>query len=304
MPLTLPSTTAAFDTWSAHPEVGAAEGGEGSEGGSGEGSEGGSGEGPEGTEGGGQSAASTTHLTSTGISRGVHNSQSLAVGESFAGKLNDLELAITFDPATDSFVGRVKNEANVGLCNTTVNVVFDGDKAAPQSVLIPSLDLRGRADFVLDAGSTDFATWRAETDTFTCTAVVSDGGEGGEGAGGESGSEGGNEGGSEGGSESAQESAPPIPVAEPATGTFNNLDYNIAFDPATGAFRGIVENNTNQTVCGSRLEIHMAVNGNVIELGPTIDINLAAGETVDVVLSADPITPDTYSLHPESSPCP
>jgi hypothetical protein len=47
----------------------------------------------------------------------------------------------------------------------------------------------------------------------------------------------------------------------------------------------------------------MAANGNVIELGPTIGVDLAPGETLDVMLSADPVTPDTYSLHPESSPC-
>lgn len=300
--INLPSTAASFDTWSAHPEVGAAEAGgdsAGSEGGS-EGSN----EGPEGTEGGGQAAGTTTHFTSTGISRGVHASQTLAPGDGYAGKLNDLEVAVSFDAATDTFVGRVKNEANEALCNTTVNVVLDGSRDISQSVLIPSLDMRGRADFVLEAGTASFDTWVIESDTFTCSTVVSDGGEGGEAAGGESGSEGGNEGGSEGsGAESAQESAPPIPVTDPATGTFNSLDYSVAYDETIQAFRGVVTNNTNQIVCGSRLEIHMAVNGNVIELGPTINKDLAPGESLNLVLSAEPITPDTYSLHPESSPC-
>ena len=41
----------------------------------------------------------------------------------------------------------------------------------------------------------------------------------------------------------------------------------------------------------------------MIELGPTIDADLAPSETLNVVLSADPVSPETYSLHPESSPC-
>ena len=65
-----------------------------------------------------------------------------------------------------------------------------------------------------------------------------------------------------------------------------------------------VTNNTSQTVCASRLEIHMGAQGQVIELGPTIGVDLRPGESIDVVLSADPVVPDTYSIHPESSPCP
>jgi len=297
--LNLPSTAAGFVTWSAHPEVGAAEAG---------------GDGADGAEGGGEAAATTKHFTSSGISRGVHASQTLAPADGYAGKLNDLEVAISFDAANDTFIGRVKNEANEALCNTTVNVILDGNRDIPQAVLIPSLDLRGRADFTLDAGAANFNTWVVATDTSTCTTVVSDGGEGGEVAGGESGSEGGNEGtgegaghegsGSEGAAaENAQESAPPIPVSDPAIGTFNNLDYNVAYDATLQAFRGVVTNNTNQVVCGSRLEIHMALNGSVIELGPTISTDLAPGESLNLVLSSQPITPDTYSLHPESSPC-
>ena len=78
----------------------------------------------------------------------------------------------------------------------------------------------------------------------------------------------------------------------------------IAYDPVTKAFRGTVVNNTSQTVCGSRLEVHMASNRQVIEVGPTIGVDLLPGETLNVVLSTAPITPDTYSLHPESTPCP
>ena len=97
--------------------------------------------------------------------------------------------------------------------------------------------------------------------------------------------EGSGEGGSESGGESGAESNPAIPIDQVATGTFNSLDFNIAYDPTTKAFRGVVTNNTNQTVCGSRLEIHISANGQVIELGPTIGQDLAPGETLTVVLS-------------------
>ena len=107
----------------------------------------------------------------------MHATQQLAAGESYAGKLNDLEIAMVFDASADSFVGRVKNEANQGLCNTTIGIVLDGNRQAPQSVLIPALDFGGRADFTLDAGNARFTTWEIQTDTYTCTTVVSDAGE-------------------------------------------------------------------------------------------------------------------------------
>jgi len=47
---------------------------------------------------------------------------------------------------------------------------------------------------------------------------------------------------------------------------------------------------------GASLQRHRA--------GATIGVDLQPGETIDVVLSANPVVPDTYSIHPESSPCP
>ena len=293
--LNLPATAAPFDTWSAHPEVGSGEGSDGSEGNTSEGSEGGA----EAT------TSTTTHLSSTGISRGTHTTPGLATDDSYAGKLNDLELAVTFDPASGSFVGRVKNEASAGLCNTTLSVVLDGNRSGHQSVLIPALDLGARVDFTLDSGSASFKTWATEAETFSCSTVISDAGEGGERTGGEGGSGEGREGSSgEGVAESGEETSRSTPIDQVASGSFNSLDYRIAYDPATQAFRGSIENNKSQVVCGSRLEIHIASSGQVIELGPTIDRDLAPGESLAVVLSAAPITPDTFSLHPESSPCP
>ena len=95
-----------------------------------------------------------------------------------------------------------------------------------------------------------------------------------------------------------------MPVSEPTSGTFNNLDYRASYDPSDNSFKATVTNNTNQTVCASRVEVHMATQGQVTELGPTPSVDLQPGESVDVVLPADPGVPDTYTIHPESSPCP
>ena len=100
-----------------------------------------------------------------------------------------------------------------------------------------------------------------------------------------------------------EEASPSIPIDQVASGNFNLLDYTIGYDPATKAFRGVVENRTGQTVCAVRVEAHVAMNGRVIEFGPTPGVDLAAGETLDLVLPADLISPDAYAVHPESSPC-
>ena len=123
--------------------------------------------------------------------------------------------------------------------------------------------------------------------------------------GGREGSEGsGEHGGGEGSDEGGEEASPSIPIDQEASGNFNLLDYTIGYDPATKAFRGVVENRTGQTVCAVRVEAHVAMNGRVIEFGPTPGVDLAAGETLDLVLEADLISPDAYAVHPESSPCP
>ena len=133
------------------------------------------------------------------------------------------------------------------------------------------------------------------------------GGAGSEGSGehgGREGSEGsGEHGGGEGSEEGGEEASPSIPIDQVASGNFNLLDYTIGYDPATKAFRGVVGNRTGQTVCAVRVEAHVAMNGRVIEFGPTPGVDLAAGETLDLVLPADLISPDAYAVHPESSPC-
>ena len=333
LPINLTATGAPFDTWTAHPEVGS---GEASEGGSGE--HGSAGEGAEGTEGGSEgaegsasegaaTAAPGTYFSSSGVGRGTSTTQALRADEAYAGNLNGLEFALTYDPSTGTFPGRVKNEAGEGLCDVSIRLIFNGNRINSQSVLIPSLDLSERANFTLSVDTRAFTTWTVETNTHTCDNVPAHGGGaegGGEVAGGESSTEGGGEGagheggsesgegaghegsGPEGGSESGSEGGEGTASAidQPTIATINGLDVNFAYDTATQAFRGTMSNNGSTAICVARMEIHVSRGGQTIELGPTVDASLAPGETQKLVLAFDALPTDRYGLHPEVSPCP
>ena len=304
-------------------------GGDGSGDGDGDGGAGdGDGDGEDG-DGGGDAP-----FASDGISRGVFESIPLAADESFAGLLNQMELAVRFDAANEKFVGRLRNEAEAAVCDVRVSIEIDGAQAADQPsagspFMLPGLRRFGRTDFEVPAPGVSFSEWTAIVETFGCASAPtgSGGGEGSDGEGGEGehgegeggaegggeGSEGGHEGGEgegegsgeEGGEggEDGDESSPDTPLTERLSGTFQNQNFDFAFDAATGAFRGTVENPTSSTICRSRTEIHLGVGAQVIELGPTIPVDLAPGDIIKIVMSAEGYALDTYSLHPESNPC-
>ena len=182
-------------------------------------------------------------------------------------------------------------------------MILDGDKANSQSLVIPSLEVRERATFTLTADSGSFATWSVETETFTCNNTPAHGsfesGEGGS-EGGSEGSEGGHEG-SEGGEENEGLG---LSIDQPSVANINGFDVNIVFDPTAKAFTGVMTNSTSQPICGGRLEIHVGRGGSTVELGPTVDVDWAPGQARTVVLGFDAMPGDTYSLHPEVTPCP
>ena len=142
---------------------------------------------------GGSASAPATYLTTSGISRGVFSGPEVQADDYYADKLNDLEFALSYDSTSGSFLGRVKNEANEGLCDSRIKVIFDGSQANSQSLVIPSLEVRERATFTLTADSGFFTAWSVETETFTCNNTpvhgASEGGEGGASEGGEGGHE-------------------------------------------------------------------------------------------------------------------
>ena len=189
-------------------------------------------------------------------------------------------------------------------------MILDGNQASSQSLVIPSLEVRERAAFTLTADSGSFTTWSVETETFTCNNTpvhgASEGGEGGEGNGHDGGSEGGEggEGGHEGGEGDEENEGLGMSIDQPWVATINGLDLIIVHDPTTKGFTGVMTNNTSQVICGGRLEIHVGRGGSTLELGPTVDINWAPGQARSVVLGFDAMPGDTYSLHPEVTPCP
>ena len=252
-----------------------------------------------------------TGFVSSGITRGSFKSLILNQNESYAGLLKDIEIAVLYDKNT--FRGRLKNEASEAICDVRIAIILDDSQTvnttqSGSQLQIDGLNRNGRQDFTLVPKNTAFSTWRVEIESFTCSKSPK--GEGNEG--GEEGSEDGEEGdehGEEGegsetnGSENNDESNPPIPLTSPFSGVFNNLNFDFSFDKSVSAFRGVVKNQTSQLVCQSRVEVHVATGSQVIELGPTIGVDLASGETVNVVLQINGFTISTYSLHPESSPC-
>ena len=262
-----------------------------------------------GPEGSGE-PGSDVPFVSDGISRGIFESIPLADDESFAGLLNDTEVAVRFDAEGEKFIGRLRNEAPVAVCDVSASVTLDGFQTVNQTASgdpfgLAGLSRFGRASFEFPQSGVTFTDWSIEVETFGCTSAPDGSGEGGEGGEGSEGNheEGGDEGGDEGGGEDEDEASPPIPLTEGFSGVFQNQKFAFAFDTSTGAFRGTVENPTSETICESRTEIHLGVGDEVIELGPTIPVDLSPAEIIKIVMSADGYALDTYSLHPESSPC-
>ena len=218
----------------------------------------------------------------------------------------------------------------------TVNTSYSG-----RPFVLDGLAQYQRDTFEFPAPGATFGNWTVAAETYGCTSApgpVAGGGEGGEGGGGEGseggggegsggehggsggggegsgehgGSGGGGEGGGEhggsgegsGGGESGDETSPPIPINQPVAGRFLNQDYRFAYDALHGVFRGTVMNPTGAFVCESRTEIHLGSGGTVIELGPTMPVNLPPGGMLKIVMSADGYVLDMYTLHPESTPC-
>lgn len=70
----------------------------------------------------------------------------------------------------------------------------------------------------------------------------------------------------------------------------------LAYDSSTNSFRGTVSNTTSSTLSQVRVEVHLS---NGTELGPTTPVDLASGETIDVVLPSSEAQFTTWGAHPE-----
>jgi hypothetical protein len=61
-----------------------------------------------------------------------------------------------------------------------------------------------------------------------------------------------------------------------------------------------VENTTENRLCAIRVEVHL---DSGTELGPTARVDLPAGQTTDVNLPTEGEAFESYTAHPEMSPC-
>ena len=84
--------------------------------------------------------------------------------------------------------------------------------------------------------------------------------------------------------------------SQTATEIREGVELTIAYDSTSAAFVGTVRNTNNRTVQHVRVEVHLS---NGVELGPTPRVNLAAGETRSVHLSARSQSFAGFSVHVE-----
>jgi hypothetical protein len=111
----------------------------------------------------------------------------------------------------------------------------------------------------------------------------------------------GGEGGEHGsGGEGEEESGEQIGPEDTWDATRNGARLVLSFDPASNAFVGTVENTTRKTLCAVRVEVHLSTG---TELGPTERTDLLSGEKTVVELPTAGEVFDTWTAHPEVSPC-
>jgi len=96
--------------------------------------------------------------------------------------------------------------------------------------------------------------------------------------------------------EEGEESAAPIAK----DGTYNTLSGGVhlylAYDAEADAFSGMVHNMSEEAISDVRVEVHLSGG---TELGPTDMMNLPAGESQEVMLSAAGETFDTWTADVE-----
>ena len=275
--INLPATAASFTGWIAHAEVGS--GGEGSQsGGEGSGEHGGSG-GESGSESGGEGGGE--------MGEAAMSSPVVPLGQRWNGVLGGLAVSARYDAATQSVEATVQNRLSRVLCYVQSEPHL---KLGTQTVGELGPDVLGHLSPGQEATSSvsvssepslagvSYDGYVVHLEVFDCGGsgpVPHTGGEGAEG-GGESGGESGASGSEEG---SGATLAPDE--------TFDAVRYGarliMRYDAANNSFTGSVENTTSGVLTRVRVEVHLS---NGTELGPTAEVDLAAGEALAINLPA------------------
>ena len=127
-----------------------------------------------------------------------------------------------------------------------------------------------------------------------------EGGEAREGGEHSEGGEGGEHGGEAGHDEEGEESGVYIGIAETWDVVRNGARLVLSFDSEASAFVGTVVNTTERQLCAIRVEVHL---DSGTELGPTARVDLPAGQTTSVTLPTEGEAFESFTAHPEMSPC-
>ena len=97
-------------------------------------------------------------------------------------------------------------------------------------------------------------------------------------------------------SEDGEESGAELALNETYDQVRNGARLILTYDAQNNAFKGTVENTTDETLKQVRVEVHLS-NGK--ELGPTTPGDLAPGEKIEVQLIATSTDFDGWTAHPE-----
>ena len=267
---------------------------ESSEGSAGEGAGEHGGQGRESTEGSGADA-----------SEGA-GANALALDQTYDVTRNGARLILSYDAASNQFIGTVENTSNAALTRVRVEIhLSNGLELGPTT---PTDLAAGQVlDIVLDAGAQPFDAWtpHAEVGAGEGAGTEGAGEHGGQGREGTEGS-----GSAEGAGESGDPSSPILALDESWDGSVNGVRTSMAYDPARGAFTGFVENPGDTTVCFVQIELNLKQGTQtVVELGPQPIGDLAPGQRapVELLVADEPLAAglefDAWEIHPEVFDC-
>ena len=283
-----------------------------------------------GGNGGSARAVREVAVTGAGSGLGEESGSRLALTDTFDQVRAGARLVMTYDPASNMFVGAVENVTTDVLDRVRVEVhLSNGVELGPTTPL--DLAPGEIVDVRLPATASPFDGWSPHAEVGSGGAEGSgEHGPGGESSEGSEGFEGsgagegsrehratapvkktttGNAEGSEGlgasegseGSESGlgEESGNRLALTDVFDEVRAGARLVLAYDPASNAFVGAVENLTADVLDRVRVEVHLS---NGVELGPTNPVDLRPGEIAYVFLPATATPFDGWSPHAEVGP--
>ena len=223
------------------------------------------------------------------------------LGESWTSVLGGLAVSMQYDAATESIHGTVRNTLSQKLCYVQAEPHL---KLGPETVgelgpeklgdLNPGQETMSRLTVASELGLAGVAYdgYVIHMEVFGCSGpgpAPHTGGEGAEGAGGESGNE--------FGAASEEGSRVTLGPDETFDAVRGGARLNLSYDAPSNSFKGTVENTTDSVLGQVRIEVHLS---NGTELGPTTPTDMAPGEVMAINLPATPESFTGWIAHAEA----